>query len=210
MAREALKRFGGREIDPAGDGFFASFDVPAAAVHCAGAIVDGMWDRGLAIRAGVHTGECEWIGRKLGGIAVHIGSRVASLAGPGEILVTSTVRDLVTGARIDFDERGRQALRGVPGEWSVSAVRQHARPPLDRMKPEPESAAAPGRPRRRRAVSASAVVALVAVAVGLIVVTRDHGDHASAGSKSGSGSRDFVGLVGVDPNGGRVDGRIAF
>lgn len=120
--RGQLSRFRGVEIDTAGDGFLASFDGPARAIRCAAAIVAELRALGLEIRAGVHTGECERIGGKLGGIAVHTGARVAALAGPGEVLVTSTVKDLVAGSGIHFEGRGRQVLKGVPGEWQLYAV----------------------------------------------------------------------------------------
>lgn len=122
LVRQQLKRFRGREIDTAGDGFFAVFDGPARAVRCACAIGDALRPLGLPIRAGLHTGECEVIGDKLGGIAVHIGARVAALAGPNEVLVSSTVKDLVAGSGLSFQDRDVHSLRGVPGEWRLYAV----------------------------------------------------------------------------------------
>jgi class 3 adenylate cyclase len=122
VARRQLERFRGREIDCAGDGFFAAFDGPARAIRCATAIGAGVRSIGLQVRAGVHIGECEVMGAKLGGIAVHIGARVAGHAHPGEVLVSSTVKDLVAGSGIAFDERGQHALKGVPGQWSLYAV----------------------------------------------------------------------------------------
>jgi class 3 adenylate cyclase len=111
-------------VNRAGDGFLAAFDGPGRAINCAQAIATRSRDLGLEIRAGVHTGECELRSdNDLAGIAVHIGARVAALAGPSEVLVTSTVRDLVNGSRIEFTDRGRHALKGVPGEWQVLAVR---------------------------------------------------------------------------------------
>jgi pimeloyl-ACP methyl ester carboxylesterase len=121
--RGELARFRGREIDTAGDGFFASFDGPARAIRCAGAVSDAVRPLGLQLRTGLHTGECEVIGDKLGGIAVHIGARVAGAAHPGEILVSSTVKDLVAGSGIEFDDRGVRALKGIPGEWRLFAVK---------------------------------------------------------------------------------------
>jgi class 3 adenylate cyclase len=121
--RAELDRFRGREIDTAGDGFFASFDGPARAIRCAHAIRDAVRALGLELRTGLHTGECEVIGDKLGGIAVHIGARVAGEARPGEILVSSTVKDLVAGSGIDFDDRGVRVLKGIPGDWHMFAVR---------------------------------------------------------------------------------------
>jgi len=127
--RGEFGRFRGREIDTAGDGFLASFDGPARAVRAGCSIAESVRRLGLEIRAGVHTGECEVIGDKLGGIAVHIGARVAALAQGGEVLVSSTVKDLVAGSGLRFEDRGVHALKGVPGEWHLFAVdRGVARP----------------------------------------------------------------------------------
>ena len=122
LARREVAHFRGREIDTAGDGFFAAFDGPARAIRSACAIRDGAEGIGLAVRAGLHTGECEKVGEKVGGLAVHIGARVAGHAQPGEVLASGTVRDLVAGSGIRFAERGRYALKGVPGEWTLYAV----------------------------------------------------------------------------------------
>jgi pimeloyl-ACP methyl ester carboxylesterase len=122
LARRELARFRGREIDTAGDGLFAAFDGPARAIRCAMAIATGARPLGIEIRAGLHTGECEMMGEKLGGIAVHIGARVAAQAGPGEVLVSSTVKDLVAGAGLHFQDRGVHSLRGTPGDWRLFAV----------------------------------------------------------------------------------------
>jgi class 3 adenylate cyclase len=115
-------RFRGKEVDTAGDGFFASFDGPARAIRCACAIVEAMPEMGLEVRAGLHTGECELVDGKVAGIAVHTGARVASRAEPGEVLVSSTVKDLVAGSGIQFRERGVAELKGIPGEWRLFAV----------------------------------------------------------------------------------------
>jgi pimeloyl-ACP methyl ester carboxylesterase len=120
--RRQLERFRGREIDTAGDGFLASFDGPARAIRCAGAAIDAVRELGIDIRAGVHTGECELAGDKLAGIAVHIGARVAGQAGAGEVLVSSTVRDLVAGSGLEFEDRGAAELKGVGGEWRLYRV----------------------------------------------------------------------------------------
>lgn len=120
--RQQLDRFRGRELDTAGDGFFASFDGPIRAIRCASAIVESVRDLGLEVRAGLHTGECELVGEKLGGIAVNIGARVAARAEPGEVLVSSTVKDLVAGSGLSFADRGDVELKGVPGTWSLFAV----------------------------------------------------------------------------------------
>jgi class 3 adenylate cyclase len=122
VMRQELERFRGREIDTAGDGFFATFDGPARAIRCACAMRDDLARLGIEIRAGLHTGECERVGDKVRGIAVHVGSRVASLAGPSEVLVSGTVKDLVAGSGLEFADRGMHTLRGVPGEWRLFAV----------------------------------------------------------------------------------------
>ena len=124
VIRRQLVRFRGRELDTAGDGFFASFDGPARAIQCACAVTEAVRDLGIEVRAGLHTGECEQMDGKVGGIAVHIGARVASEAQPGEVLVSSTVKDLVAGSGIGFAERGSFELKGVPGEWRLFSVAQ--------------------------------------------------------------------------------------
>jgi len=123
MVRRELARFRGEEVDTAGDGFFATFDGPARAIGCAQAVAGGARELGLEVRAGVHTGECELLGNKVGGIAVHIGARISTLAEPGEVLVSRTVTDLVAGSELEFDDRGVRELKGVPGEWRLYAVR---------------------------------------------------------------------------------------
>jgi class 3 adenylate cyclase len=109
-------------MDTAGDGFFATFDGPARAIRCAFAIRDNLRELGIDVRAGLHTGECELVDGKAGGIAVHIGARVIGHAKAGEVLVSSTVKDLVAGSGIGFADRGETALKGVPGEWRLFAV----------------------------------------------------------------------------------------
>ena len=120
--RSELARFRGKEIDTAGDGFLATFDGPARAVRCARAISEAVRPLGIEIRAGLHTGECEVMGEGIGGLAVHIGSRIVGLAGAGEVMVSSTVKDLVAGSGLSFEDRGRRQLKGVPGEWATYAV----------------------------------------------------------------------------------------
>ena len=120
--RRELARFGGRELDTAGVGFFATFDGPARAVQAARAIRDAVRGLDLEIRAGVHTGECELHDGKVVGIAVSVGARIASLAAAGEVLVSGTVKDLVAGSELSFDDRGLHQLKGVPGEWRVHAL----------------------------------------------------------------------------------------
>lgn len=123
VVRREVARFRGREVDTAGDGFLARFDGPARAIRCACAIRDAVRSVGLEIRAGLHTGECEVIGEKLSGIAVHIGARVAGIAGAGEVLVSQTVKDLVAGSGLEFEDRGTHTLKGVPGDWRLFSVR---------------------------------------------------------------------------------------
>jgi class 3 adenylate cyclase len=120
--RVELTQYRGREISTAGDGFFVAFDGPARAVRCGVAITDAVRRIGIEVRVGVHTGECEVRGDDLAGIAVHIGSRIADIAAPGEVLVTSTVRDLVSGSGLHFEARGSYHLKGVPEDWNVFAV----------------------------------------------------------------------------------------
>jgi class 3 adenylate cyclase len=122
IVRGEITRHRGREIKTAGDGFLATFDGPARAIRCAAAINDQVRPLGIEIRAGLHTGECELIGDDVGGIAVHIGARVVGEAGAGEVLVSSTVKDLVAGSGIRFADRGVRPLKGVPGEWRLFAV----------------------------------------------------------------------------------------
>ena len=123
LMRRELERHRGREVKTLGDGFLAAFDGPARAIRCARSARDAMRDLGVEVRAGLHTGECELIGDDLGGIAVNIGARVGSVAGPGEVLVSRTVTDLVAGSGIAFTDRGVHSLKGVPGEWQLYAVK---------------------------------------------------------------------------------------
>jgi len=122
LVRRELARFLGQEVDTAGDGFFASFDGPARAIRCGCAIAEAIPELGLRVRVGLHTGECELVDGKVAGIAVHTGARVAAHAEPGEVLVSSTVKDLVAGSGIAFRERGTHELKGIPGEWRLYAV----------------------------------------------------------------------------------------
>lgn len=122
LVRREIARLRGRQIDSACDGFFAVFDGPARAVRSACALSDGVRARGIEVRAGVHTGECEVIEDKYTGIAVHISERVAAHAGPVEVFVSSTVKDLVARSGLSFEDRGLQALKGVPGRWHLFSV----------------------------------------------------------------------------------------
>jgi class 3 adenylate cyclase len=122
VVRSQLARFRGREVNTSGDGFLAMFDGPQRAIRCAMSIRDAVQSLGIQVRAGLHTGECELRGDDIGGIAVHIGARVSALAGPNDVLVSSTLRDLVIGSGLEFEERGAHQLKGVPGEWHLFAV----------------------------------------------------------------------------------------
>jgi len=122
IMRRELKRHRGREIDTAGDGFFATFDGPARAIRCARSIVESVRTLDIEVRAGIHIGECATIDGKTGGLAVTIGARVGALAGPSEVLVSQTVKDLILGSDMTLEDRGEHELKGVPGPWRVYAV----------------------------------------------------------------------------------------
>jgi len=144
LVRSQLERFRGREVKQTGDGFLASFDGPARAIHCACSVVDEARELGIEIRAGLHTGECELIGDDLGGVAVHVAARVGSIAQPGEVLVSGTVKDLVMGSGIDLSDRGTHELKGVPGEWKLFAVpAEHGEVSVPSVRPAMDS---PGKP----------------------------------------------------------------
>lgn len=196
IVREELKRYSGREQDTAGDGFFATFAEPARALSCAAAIVVAVQELGVDVRAGVHTGECEEIDGKLGGIAVHIGSRIMALAGPAEVLTTGTVMDLVAGSGARFEDRGIHELKGVEGSRQVFSLRA-----VETSLPEPlspdEAAArlamigASGRRRPiRLALATAALVVAAAVAVPLLAF--------------GGGSSTPIGLIRVDGHTGHI------
>jgi class 3 adenylate cyclase len=121
--RDHLRRFRGQEVKTTGDGFLASFDGPARAIRCARAVIESARELGIEVRVGLHTGECEIRDNDLGGLAVHIAARVGALAGPSEVLVSSTVKDLVAGSGIEFEDRAKHELKGVPGAWRLYAVR---------------------------------------------------------------------------------------
>jgi class 3 adenylate cyclase len=124
VVRDCLAHFGGREVKQTGDGFLARFESPARAIRCAQLVCERVRELDLEARAGVHSGECEVRGGDLGGIAVHIGARIAGLAGVGEVLTSRTVAEAVTGSGLEFDHRGLHALKGVPGEWEILAATQ--------------------------------------------------------------------------------------
>ena len=137
VVRAQLSRFRGRQVRSTGDGILATFDGPARGVHCAGALVESVKTLGIEIRAGLHTGEVELHGDDIAGVAVAIGARIGALAEPGEVWVSQTIRDLVAGSHIAFDEAGDHALKGVPGRWRLYRV---ARSETRAAAPNPGSA----------------------------------------------------------------------
>jgi Adenylate and Guanylate cyclase catalytic domain len=173
--RAALRRFNGREMDTAGDGFFAVFDRPGDAVRCAWALIEELRALGLQIRAGVHLGEAELMGGKVGGVAVNVGARVMAAAGPGEILVTGTVRELSAGAGFAFEDRGVQQLKGIPGEWRLAAVTElDGAPSSARLDPavaeERRSVASAPVHRDRRPLVLGIAIGAVLTIVGIAVL----------------------------------------
>ena len=205
LVRVELKRFGGREIDTAGDGFFATFDKPAQAIRCAAAVVQAVRQLGIEIRAGLHLGEVEVAGKNVGGVAVHMGARVLSAAAPGEVLVTATLRELVAGSGLEFADRGQHALKGVPGTWQLSGLETVDGQPLEPM-PDPPTAAerraaiaAPTLLRRRRVPAAIAAAALVLLLI-LAFVLRD-GGTTPVRDVAGSNDPPTNSVVNVDPTG---------
>lgn len=164
VVRRRLSEFGGRELDTAGDGFFCSFEQPAQAVRAADAIVRDTAALALRVRAGVHTGECERVGNKVGGVAVHIAARVMAMAPPGSVFVSSTVHDLVAGSKLDLVPAGTHALKGVPGEWTLFEL---AREPDEVADPATvvDQMAAEKAPRGRRRSAIVLAVGVIALAV---------------------------------------------
>ena len=181
IVRSELRKFGGREIDTAGDGFFAAFDRPAEAVRCACSIVQAVRTLGIEVRAGVHVGEAEVMGKGLSGMAVHTGARIAALGGPGEVLVSGTLRDLVPGATFGFDDRGVRQLKGVREAPRVLAVVEVDETPVAPPVDGHEAAArrqviVPAPVYRRRPVWIAGLVALLA-AVGVVAFVVANGDE---------------------------------
>jgi peptide/nickel transport system substrate-binding protein len=173
VVRRELKVYGGREMDTAGDGFFAVFEAPERAVRCAASVTSALSPLGLQVRAGLHTGECEMVGGKVGGMAVVIGSRIAALAGPGEVLVSGSVRDLMTGSGVPFEDGEQQTLKGVEDPWRVYRLVPEA---VDADTGTSRRASMvplyTRRQRRRLVVTVAALTAVVLAATGLYVVTR--------------------------------------
>jgi YVTN family beta-propeller protein len=191
IVRRALKKYRGRELDTAGDGFFASFDQPGWAIACAVELTRSLRSLGIEIRVGVNMGEVEVMGSKVGGIAVHVGSRVMSIAGPGEIWVSSTVRDLMGGSDVRFEDRGVHELKGVPAQWHLYSVEVAPTPePLpEEAAEEPITLGSRSRLLRRRSLLVGGVATLVAVAVvvGLLIGGGDGGHPRPSGSPSPAG-----------------------
>jgi class 3 adenylate cyclase len=177
LIRRLLKRHHGREVDTAGDGFFATFEQPADAIACAIEGADAVEPLGIAIRAGIHTGEVEPMGAKVGGMAVHIAARILGAAEPGQILASSTVRDLVTGAGFTFVDAGTRELKGVADAWHLYAIQRPAR----ESTAEPAMAEAPAWGALPRAVLAVGVVALIALSAGVTFILSRGGMAAAAG-----------------------------
>jgi streptogramin lyase len=197
LVRRQLKRHNGREIDTAGDGFFATFDQPAEAIRCAQGIVEDVRRLGIEVRAGIHMGEVEITGPKVAGIAVHIGARVMSKAGPSQILVSSTVRDLMAGSELRFDDLGTHELKGVPAQWHLYAAESPA-PKIDDGSP----IVVVEEPARRSKVPWLAAFIVVGVVLVLVIPP--------IFVKGGGGAPPFVvgpnTVVRIDPSSGKVAG----
>jgi YVTN family beta-propeller protein len=181
IVRRELKRYRGRELDTAGDGFFASFGEPAAAIRCACASAEAVRQLGIEIRTGVHFGECEQVGSKLGGLTIVVGARVMSLGGAGDVLITGTTRELVGGAGFGFKDRGRHVLKGVDGEWQVFAVTEvdgaPRSSPIDAHEAEERRAAVQpaGALRRRTGLLIAAVCLLIVAGTIALVLLANQG-----------------------------------
>lgn len=190
IVRRELKRFGGRELDTSGDGFFASFTEPTRAIGCACAAADAVRELGIEIRSGIHFGECEPIGKKLGGISVVVGARIMALGGAGDVLVSSTVAELARGAGFGLEDRGTHALKGVEEEWRVAAVTSVDGKPREAPLPEADVAGRlatiePGGSSRRRTPIVVALVAALAMVAALLQIVTGGDDRAASGFPAG-------------------------
>ena len=183
MVRRLLKRYQGRELDTAGDGFFAMFDRPADAVECATAIVRNIRSLGIEVRAGVHTGECEVMDHKVGGMAVHVAARIVALAGPGEVLVSRTLQELLAGSEISFEDRGVHALKGLPSEWRLYRASVSEPGTIDDAELAGDSTGV-HRSSRALALVAGLTALVVLAAVLFVIARRGDGDGAGAGPPS--------------------------
>jgi streptogramin lyase len=207
IVRRELRRFGGREIDTAGDGFLATFDEPTNGIQCAWAIADAVQAIGLEVRAGLHTGEVEMENGKVGGIAVHTAARIVGHSGPGEVLVSGTLRELAAGSGAAFEDRGRRRLKGVPGTWRVFAITElDGVPRPSGLAPEDAAerrrrATEPG-PRTGRLIAVIAVVAAVVAVAGIaLLVFVASGEEEQAPRPGGA-------LIRIDPATNDPEGRI--
>jgi class 3 adenylate cyclase/streptogramin lyase len=208
IVRGALRRHGGKEIDNAGDGFFCSFDDQADAIRCACEIADRVHELGIDVRAGLHVGQAEVVGRKLGGTTVNVGARVTAEAGAGEVLVSGVLRDLVAGSGFAFEDRGSKELRGIPGTWPIFAVTgvdgSTRPPPLERevaVERRGTIEPLPFRKRRRSRVGAAGVALLAIAGVAVALLARDDPPPPPVEIPSDA-------LVRIDPNSARVVGAI--
>src|SRR5437870_6707419 len=204
LIRRELRKFGGRELDTAGDGFFASFENPGNAIRCAAAVVEAVQDLGIEVRAGAHLGQAEIVGRKLGGAAVHIGARTMALAGPAEVLVTRGLKDVLPPSDFQFEDRGTHALKGVPGEWHLYQLTSLDRPlprPLEPSVAAERRAAVQPPPMWRRRYMPAGIASIVAIGVvvaGLVLFLRGEP------SKRGPVGFPAHALVRLDPRTGQT------
>ncbi len=167
IIRRQLRSFGGREIDTAGDGFFASFAQPAQALRAADGMLAETAGLNLILRAGVHTGECEMIGKKVGGVAVHIAARVMATADGGQVLTSSTTRDLVSGSGLEFSDAGTHPLKGIPGEWHLFSLVRHVQPSSTTQPPLTAEGAGQGAGRRRTVLVVAGMALVLVLVAGL-------------------------------------------
>jgi class 3 adenylate cyclase/DNA-binding beta-propeller fold protein YncE len=182
IVRRELRRFRGREIDTAGDGFFATFDRPAQGIRCAWAVTDAVRALGIEVRAGLHTGEAELMGKQVGGVAVHVGARIGGQAGPGEVMVSATLRDLVPGTGLEFEDRGWRELKGVSEPQRLYALKAVDGRPGTAPLPAREASRrraeiVPPAPFRRGPVLVGGVVLLALAVIATVVLTRGDGDQ---------------------------------
>ena len=213
LIRRELRRFGGKELDTAGDGFFASFDNPGNAVRCAASMVGVVQALGIDIRTGLHLGQAEIVGRKLGGAAVHIGARTMSHAGPAEVLVTAGLRDVLPPADFRFEDRGTHALKGVPGEWHLYRLTSLDKPLPGPLEPEVAAArrAAVEAPPmwRRRYVPVAAVAAVLVTAVVVTIALSSSGNPIASPSGPSPTGLPAHALLKLDPATGEVKAVLA-